>query len=348
LNTDNLPDLDAIPAGAYTFSVLDANGCEVFEEFEISQPSLLQIDIDVTNPFCPTDNSGQASLNISGGTSPYTEIWTDMDGNAVNPNTLSAGQYQVTVLDDLDCEAVQIFNVYDPEIEPIFLFVPPNLFCLEEFFASASGGFGSGSWSFSGDGSLTFSDPNNLVTSVQCSDYGNYVLTYTDECGLENTISFDMQPVSPQVAEAPDVFCSFTSHLFLINDSGEDGFWSVVSTPNGETAEFDDINSNSPIVTVSNYGTYTFMYTSCGSYDEVEIEFRKNPYADFAVTYYNCLQNSSIYVNVPDGVDNGYFEFLNGPGNVIINDETPNTLDFSVDTWVIYEFGLNSFTTYLT
>ena len=66
-----------------------------------------------------------------------------------------------------------------------------------------------------------------------------------------------------------------------------------------------------------------------GSYDEIEIEFKKNPYANFAVTYYNCEQSSSIFVDVPEGVDNGYFEFLDGPGNIIIDGESPNTLDFT-------------------
>ena len=38
----------------------------------------------------------------------------------------------------------------------------------------------------------------------------------------------------------------------------------------------------------------------------------------------------------PEGVDNGYFEFLDGPGNVIIDNETANTLDFTVDNWGLY------------
>ena len=348
LDTDNLIDLDAIPAGSYTFSVLDSNGCEVFEEFDIVQPSLLQIEVNVLNPLCPTGDSGQAMVNISGGTSPYTQIWTDMEENIVNPNILSAGQYEVAVFDQFDCEISQIFNLYDPPVEPIFLFVPPNLFCLEEFTASASGGFGSGTWSFTGDGNITFGNPNNPTTSVQCSDFGDYELIYTDECGIESIISFQMKSISPQIADAPDVFCDFSSYLFLLNNYGSGGTWSVVSTPNGETAEFDDINANNPIVTVSNYGTYTFMYTSCGSYTEIEVEFRKDPYADFAVTFYDCIQNSSIYVSVPEGVDNGYFEFLDGPGNVIIDNETANTLDFTVDNWGLYDFSYHLCDTFAT
>jgi len=339
INTDNITDLDAIPAGNYIFSVIDSNGCEVFEDFEITQPLLLQISVDVTNPFCPLDNSGQAVVNISGGTGPYSQIWSDMDGNPVNPNTLFAGQYEVTIIDQFNCESSQIFNVYDPEIEPIFLFVPQDLSCLEEFSASSSGGFGDGVWSFSGPGNIIFGNPNNQITTVQCSDYGEYELIYTDDCGLQSSILFEMNTSPPQIADIPDVFCEFSTFLLLVNNSGEEGFWSVVSTPNDETAEFDDINSINPIVTVSNYGTYTFMYTSCGSYDEVVVDFRKNPYANFAITYYDCIQNSSVFADIPDNIDNGYFEFIDGPGNVIIDNETPNTIDFTVDSWGMYDFA---------
>ena len=41
--------------------------------------------------------------------------------------------------------------------------------------------------------------------------------------------------------------------------------------------------------------------------DEVIVNFRKNPYANFAVTYYDCIQNSSVFADIPDNIDNGYF-----------------------------------------
>ena len=126
------------------------------------------------------------------------------------------------------------------------------------------------------------------------------------------------------------------------------GFWSLVSSPNGATAFFENSNSENTIVTVSDYGIYTFAYNSCGSFDEVEIEFKKDPYANFAVTFYECEQSSSILVDIPQGVDFGYFEFLDGPGNVIIEDESPNSLDFSVDSWGLYDFAYHLCDTFAT
>ena len=131
---------------------------------------------------------------------------------------------------------------------------------------------------------VDLSDPNNPTTTVSCSNFGLYELFYTDECGSVSSIEFNMQAVSPEIAEIPDVSCSFSSFLYLADSFSSQGFWSLVSAPNGETAFFENSNSENTIVTVSDYGTYTFAYNSCGSFDEVEIEFKKDPYANFAVT----------------------------------------------------------------
>ena len=47
-------------------------------------------------------------------------------------------------------------------------------------------------------------------------------------------------------------------------------------------------------------------------------------------------------------MDFGYFEFLDGPGNVIIEDESPNSLDFSVDSWGLYDFAYHLCDTFAT
>jgi len=348
INTGNLINLNQIPAGTYLFSAIDNNGCEVSQTVEINQPDLLSFSLEIINPLCSNDNSGQAIPNIVGGTPPYSQEWTDLSGIAVNPNTLSPGQYQLTLTDQFNCEATQVFSVFNPEAEPISLFLSDNIYCLNEFTAYASGGFGAGTWSFNGPGNIVFSEPNNLTTNVSCSDYGTYELIYTDECGSVSSIEFDMQAVSPEIADIPDVTCSFSGLLYLSDTFSSQGYWSLISAPNGETATFENSNAQTTVVTVSDYGIYTFAYYSCGSFDEIEIEFKKDPYANFAVSFYDCEQSSSIFVDVPQGVDNGYFEFLDGPGNIIIDEESPNTLDFTVDSWGLYDFAYHLCDTFAT
>ena len=70
------------------------------------------------------------------------------------------------------------FTVYNPETQPISLFLSDNIYCLNDFTAYAAGGFGTGTWSFDGPGNVTFSDPNNPTTTVTCSNFGLYELLH--------------------------------------------------------------------------------------------------------------------------------------------------------------------------
>ena len=127
INQGNINNLNQIYAGTYTISVTDINGCEVEEQIEINQPPLLNIDLSITNALCPNDNSGQASVNIFGGSPPYSQSWTDNFGNIVNPNTLLPGQYQLTVTDQFNCQTTETFNVLSPEPDPEFAHLWWNL-----------------------------------------------------------------------------------------------------------------------------------------------------------------------------------------------------------------------------
>ena len=74
------------------------------------------------NPSTPTASDGQMSVSITGGTPPYTIIWSN--GN-VSPaiNNLSVGEYSVTVIDyygdftkaknEIYTEMISYFNNYN-------------------------------------------------------------------------------------------------------------------------------------------------------------------------------------------------------------------------------------------
>jgi len=60
----------------------------------------IQQDIDCTNP-----SSGQLLATVQGGTSPYQFVWSDPELKEDNPSGLSAGFYQLTIVDDNNCTA---------------------------------------------------------------------------------------------------------------------------------------------------------------------------------------------------------------------------------------------------
>ena len=58
--------------------------------------------ISTTKPLCPGSENGSATVNITGGTPPYTYLWSS--GATSQSVTLSPGTYTVTVTDAKEAE----------------------------------------------------------------------------------------------------------------------------------------------------------------------------------------------------------------------------------------------------
>jgi hypothetical protein len=91
-------------AGAYTATVTDANACSVIVTVVVTQPQVLTANSQVINNVsCNGFSNGSATVNVNGGTSPYSYQWMPVGGSAVTANNLSAGCYTVTVTDGNTC-----------------------------------------------------------------------------------------------------------------------------------------------------------------------------------------------------------------------------------------------------
>ena len=77
------------------------NGTSVFE--------------NIVHVLCNGENSGEVSLNISGGTPPYTQDW-----NGFNNLSLTAGNYIYDVIDSNNCITSSIVSISQPS--PISVF----------------------------------------------------------------------------------------------------------------------------------------------------------------------------------------------------------------------------------
>ncbi|MBC7746274.1 MAG: tandem-95 repeat protein, partial [Flavobacterium sp.] len=94
----------ALPAGSYTFTLKDANGCTVTQNVSITQPSQLKGNITAVNTSCKNTSDGKIIVEVTGGTLPYSYVWNN--DPTLNTNTLEkivSGTYQITVTDALGC-----------------------------------------------------------------------------------------------------------------------------------------------------------------------------------------------------------------------------------------------------
>lgn len=113
---DGTATISGLSAGTYTVTVTDNKGCTATLSVTITQPAALTLTTSVTNPTCPptagppVNSNGAINLSVSGGTGPFTYVWTTVGGSGLNPTSedqtgLTAGTYSVTVTDSKGCTA---------------------------------------------------------------------------------------------------------------------------------------------------------------------------------------------------------------------------------------------------
>lgn len=101
-NSATTQNISGVPAGSYSVTVTDANGCTGSTNATVNQPASALSVGETHTPTCLGSPDGTITLTVSGGTAPYTYLWNDNDTNQ-NRTGLAAGTYTVTVKDANNC-----------------------------------------------------------------------------------------------------------------------------------------------------------------------------------------------------------------------------------------------------
>ncbi|WP_281310308.1 gliding motility-associated C-terminal domain-containing protein [Flavobacterium flavigenum] len=120
-------DLTNIVPGTYTVTVTDANGCTKTQSFIINQPTTLTATTSQTNATCAGGSNGTATVTPSGGTAPYTYIWSPSGGTNATATDLMAGNYSVLITDANNCTVTKNITIIDGDsIPPIINPLPSS------------------------------------------------------------------------------------------------------------------------------------------------------------------------------------------------------------------------------
>jgi uncharacterized repeat protein (TIGR01451 family) len=87
--------------GHYSVTITDNAGCYLQVEKYISEYSNVYGSVSTTATNC-SNNNGTATVNVGGGTAPYTYLWTN-GSNATTISNLSSGYYSVNITDANGC-----------------------------------------------------------------------------------------------------------------------------------------------------------------------------------------------------------------------------------------------------
>ncbi|MFM7218453.1 MAG: hypothetical protein ACKO1U_10575, partial [Bacteroidota bacterium] len=155
-------------AGAYSFTVTDANGCTATTGGTLTQPTALSATVSTTNATTVGGNNGAATASVSGGTSPYTYSWSN-GATTATASGLRAGSYTVTITDANGCTTTATGSVGDPSCNIIITVTGTSINCF--------GGTTTVTVSATG-GTAPYTGTGSFIRSA-----GPYTYTVTDAIG---------------------------------------------------------------------------------------------------------------------------------------------------------------------
>jgi hypothetical protein len=259
----------SLTGGFYPLTVTDANGCFTSQNIEIteaSQPIVISNAV-ATDVDCFGDSTGTASLNVSGGITPYNYTWSN-GMTSGNPTNLTAGNYQITIEDFNGCIGFDTVSISENSEIVISSLSGVDVTCFGGNDGSATiaaaGGVGTLNYSWS-NGSST-----NMAMSLE-SD--THTVSVTDALGCL---------VSDQLfIDQPDSFAVQSALTNIACNGSSTG--SIALTVSGNTAPYSYTWSNgSTSATNNNIGA--------GSYDVTITDLN------------GCSTNDSYSLTQPDSI----------------------------------------------
>ena len=106
--------IDSLSPTDYSVTITDAAGCSWVEIMTIFEPLPILSEIETTNASCPGVPDGDIVLNISGGTAPYTVLWSN-SATTKDLTNITDGTYTVEITDanlctKIDSTIIDIFG----------------------------------------------------------------------------------------------------------------------------------------------------------------------------------------------------------------------------------------------
>ncbi|OYX84977.1 MAG: hypothetical protein B7Y83_06360 [Flavobacteriales bacterium 32-34-25] len=127
-------DISNIVAGTYNLTITDNGNCPFSTSYVVNQPGKFIFTGSKTDISCHNMNDGQINLNVSGGTAPYTYVWTK-DGNPYSASTkdirnLAEGVYHVTITEVNNCDVLEdTYTIVNPPLLDVTLARQQDILC---------------------------------------------------------------------------------------------------------------------------------------------------------------------------------------------------------------------------
>ncbi len=320
-------DISGLSGGSYMITVTDSvTGCIATANATVNEPNVLDSGIAATNVLCFGNATGSLDLTVTGGTAPYTYLWSN-GATTEDINNLTAGTYTVTITDSRGCVTTDSGTVQQPASALLAqIDSQVDSVCGADGSVTVSATGGTAPYSYNLDGGAN--QASGVFTGLEA---GSYVVNVIDANGCRTTVPVTiLANCTIAVDDINDTYIDLpVSGNVLTNDDDAEGDTQTVTTSTVTTAQ-------GITVTIAPDGSYTYTpipgYVGENSFEYTVCD-NGNPQAcDTATVYIEVLPLPTGENEPPVANADTNTTEVNVPvnGTVTSNDYDPDGDDFSV------------------
>lgn len=298
-----LQNFTGLASGTYSISVTDNNSCSGSNTITITQPNALSVIIPPTTSSSCGQANGAATSNVSGGTTPYTYLWSNSGQNSGISN-VAQGNYILTVTDANLCSATATAVISSSSSLGLSLTATPTG-CIPLGKAKVTVTSGTGPFSYIWSNGQTTDSTTGLSAGIV-----KVTVTGAGGCSSSDSVTITSSITLPNINAGTDtpLNCIRTSLILQASSStsGVTFLWS-----NGKTT------TNDTVIAPNIYSvTATNPLNGCTASDQVVVAIdTTSPNAYAGLDKILLCGTASVTLDGSSTTPNVNFTWSNGLGN---------------------------------
>ena len=227
--------VEGLCAGSWSVLVTNLAGCDTTLAFVLTEPDAIDPQGVFTDETCNGPCDGTAEVNPVGGAGNYAFLWSPeppTGQGTASVSGLCAGDWCVTITDDIGCDTTWCFTVQPVDLIQASLAITAGGChgeCNGEVVATVNGGAGGYTFVWS---PVPANGQGNPTATGLCEGPGS--VTITDAAGCDTTITFNISnapPIVPNLTVLPEACGASCTGSATVAPTGGDGTFSVLWDP---------------------------------------------------------------------------------------------------------------------
>ena len=257
-----------LTAGTYTFTATDSVGCKAIETVAITQPPMLHDTMtNIRNNNCYGGARANATVTVTGGTTPYTYAWSN-GVTTSNITGVTSGTYKVTVTDKNGCSNVDSVKL----TQPATAVADSNRVTNNKCYGDKNGSILVMAYGGVKPYTYTWNPAGNTTDSAKGLSAGTYIVSIRDSnrCRLRDTITIT-EPAS-----------------FIVQTD------TAISLP---------CSNKAWVVVVGPTSKYTFSWSPSGGNKDTATGLCSGTYVCTITDSAGCTENDTVFVGSDVGIE---------------------------------------------